>query len=430
MTLLYKFTLFAFLAAGMTWLLAFPAVALTGMGHSRLTFWMHLLTLGGFLTGAYLLQQRMWPVLYGRGTSRFRLLSWLEAWLPAAVWAFHVPGVVVMQWGFFTQSIRLSLLGGHYLVPTGIVLAVIHGWWALWRRPRGAPRHLWAHLPGVGLLVAMSLGSLLVMDLQTGKYGIYFPSTIFVHLIAGGFLFMWPQLLAAEAAETVTVMAAGRDAGGESTGAVLPTVVLLRLYGRMAAATGGVFAAVLALAPGGHPIGLPAGLALLGALLLWSALPQRTTPGAFLVRVAENAGALTVGVLLLHAAIRVSRGVPGWELTASLNAGVLLFFTGYALPALLDRLRSAGPAGSAGSAESRENQESRNVRSRLPRESLPHRSLWHGSLLHGLFLLGAALILAGQILSQGVLVQGGAALWLAGLFWWGWEMFRAWRNTG
>ena len=398
MTRLYQFTLFAFLAAAMAWLLAFPAVAMTGMGHSRLTFWMHLLTLGGFLTGAFLLQQRMWRVLYGSRDSRFRL----DFWLPAAVWVFHVPGVVVMQWGFFTQSIRLAHLGGHYLVPTGITLAVIHGWWALWRRPRGAPRHLWAQLPGVGLLVAMSLGSLLVMDLQTGKYGIYLPSTIFIHLLTGGFLFMWPQLLAGEAVPEI------RNASGESPGAGLSPPVLLRLYGRMAAATGGVFAAVLALAPGGHPSGLPAGLALLGALLMWSALPGRTTPGAFLIRMAGNAGALTVSVLLLYVAIRVSRGGVGEELAVFLKVGVLLFFTGFALPALLDQLGKAEPGDSQGVQE----------------------RLHGGSYRHGTFLPGAALILVGQILSQGVLVQGGAALWLGGVFWSVWVMIRAGRQSG
>ncbi len=187
MALLFVSTALIFAAAGMVLLLAAPGFVLVGFGHAWVRAVTHLFTLGVLLSGACWLLDRTWARAFGAGAPPARLL--------AVIWLCHVAGVVLLAWGFFALSTGLAYWGGHYLVPTAVVLLLIHGGVAARRREAGRPRHLWSHVPGMGVLVAMAIGALLVMDARYGAYGIYAPGTILVHLLAGGFLFLLPLLL-------------------------------------------------------------------------------------------------------------------------------------------------------------------------------------------------------------------------------------------
>ena len=425
------------LAIALALALVVPEIVVQGWGHPQLPGLVHLATLGALLSLAYALQQRLWRGLYGeRGP-----------WTPLlwAAWALHVPGVLLLVWGLLWLNPRLAYWGGHYLVPSGIVLALVHGVVAAWRRPQGTPRRLAAHLPGLGLAVAMSLGALLVMEASQPRWALYSLDTILAHLLAAGFLFVLPLLLLPEAVPGASgkppamagasgkppamagasgkppamadasgkppavPCASGKppamaDASGKPpamAGAIgeppAPFAALLRWYAATAIGAGGVLLVVLALGGSGPPRLFTIALAMLGALLVWLGLPSAEQlagrPGRSLraVVLVPLAGRLATGVLLFYAALRYARGTqPGDGLWLA-KVGVLLFLTGVALPELLVHLERLSGAAGANAA-------------------LRRQALW---------LAGSAALLAGQLWVQTWLVQAGALAWLAGLGWHG-----------
>jgi len=425
------------LAIALALALVVPEIVVQGWGHPQLPGLVHLATLGALLSLAYALQQRLWRGLYGeRGP-----------WTPLlwAAWALHVPGVLLLVWGLLWLNPRLAYWGGHYLVPSGIVLALVHGVVAAWRRPQGTPRRLAAHLPGLGLAVAMSLGALLVMEASQPRWALYSLDTILAHLLAAGFLFVLPLLLLPEAVPGASgkppamagasgkppamagasgkppamadasgkppavPCASGKppamaDASGKPpamAGAIgeppAPFAALLRWYAATAIGAGGVLLVVLALGGSGPPRLFTIALAMLGALLVWLGLPSAEQlagrPGRSLraVVLVPLAGRLATGVLLFYAALRYARGTqPGDGLWLA-KVGVLLFLTGVALPELLVHLERLSGAAGANAA-------------------LRRQALW---------LAGSAALLAGQLWMQTWLVQAGALAWLAGLGWHG-----------
>jgi hypothetical protein len=375
------------LAIALALALVVPEIVVQGWGHPQLPGLVHLVTLGALLSLAYALQQRLWRGLYGERAPWTPLL-----W---AAWALHVPGVLLLVWGLLWLNPRLAYWGGHYLVPSGIVLALVHGVVAAWRRPQGTPRRLAAHLPGLGLAVAMSLGALLVMEASQPRWALYSLDTILAHLLAAGFLFVLPLLLLPEA----VLGASGKPpavpcASGEPPA---PFAALLRWYAATAIGAGGVLLVVLALGGSGPPRLFTIALAMLGALLVWLGLPSAEQlagrPGRSLraVVLVPLAGRLATGVLLFYAALRYARGTqPGDGLWLA-KVGVLLFLTGVALPELLVHLERLSGAAGANAA-------------------LRRQALW---------LAGSAALLAGQLWVQTWLVQAGALAWLAGLGWHG-----------
>jgi len=167
----------AFAAAGMVLLLFRPQALLLGFGLPGMPAAVHLFTLGVLLGVHHALHQRALTRVYGR------VPAW--RWAPHGVWLLHFWGVVFLAAGFYLPNTLLQYIGGHYLISTGIVLAFVQGVVTALRRPRGVPVHPAAHLPGVGLLVVMSLGAMLVLDAYAGGYNLYTPQTIAVHLAAG-----------------------------------------------------------------------------------------------------------------------------------------------------------------------------------------------------------------------------------------------------
>ena len=385
------------LAIALALALVVPEIVVQGWGHPQLPGLVHLATLGALLSLAYALQQRLWRGLYGeRGP-----------WTPLlwAAWALHVPGVLLLVWGLLWLNPRLAYWGGHYLVPSGIVLALVHGVVAAWRRPQGTPRRLAAHLPGLGLAVAMSLGALLVMEASQPRWALYSLDTILAHLLAAGFLFVLPLLLLPEAVPGASgkppamAGASGKPPAmaGASGKPPAPFAALLRWYAATAIGAGGVLLVVLALGGSGPPRLFTIALAMLGALLVWLGLPSAEQlagrPGRSLraVVLVPLAGRLATGVLLFYAALRYARGTqPGDGLWLA-KVGVLLFLTGVALPELLVHLERLSGAAGANAA-------------------LRRQALW---------LAGSAALLAGQLWVQTWLVQAGALAWLAGLGWHG-----------
>jgi hypothetical protein len=378
------------LAAALALVAVRPSLAIFGWGDPLLPGAVHLVTLGGVLSLAYLLLGRLWRQLYGGGA----------AWAPLgwAAWAFHASGVALLAWGFLHHDPTLAYWGGHYLVPTGVLLALAHGWVAAWRRPRGAPRRLAAHLPGLGLAVTVSLGALLVMDAYTARYGIYTPATILAHALAAGFLFVLPLLLLPDAlAQAPPPAPAGHR---ETAGAAGPAVAALaRWYAAVAVGASGVLLVVLALADAGAERLLAIGLALLGALLVWLGLPpgQRLGGGLAALRgvaLLPLAGRLATGVFGVYAALRYARGAEPGEAFWLGKVGALLFLLAVALPELLALLeRAHGVHGARG---------------RL--------AVW---------LAGTALLLAGQLWVEPWAVRAGALVWLAGL---GWHALAVWER--
>lgn len=369
--LLHLFTVLA-TAAGLGLLAWAPEAAIVGWGHPVVPGTVHLLTLGGVLGAAYLAQHATWRALYGPAA----------LWRPllAGVLVFQAAGVVLFAWGLLEHNTLLAYVGGHYGVPTGIVLALADGWVAAWRRPPGTPRHAAAHLPGLGLVVAMSIGALLVMDAHTGRYGIYTPATIGMHLLAAGFLFVVPQILLPGA-----LWPAPADEHTPSD-----PLAALRWYAAVGTGALGVLFTALALADAGPARMLPMGLAMLGALLVWLGLPAGGLPrrgsmphgGAW----APLAGRLATGVLLFYAAMRVGGGPVLGDVFWLGRVGVLLFVAGIALPELLAALEPRADA----------------------RGTDRRRVLW---------LAATAVLLAGQVWAVDEAVRAGAALWLAGLAW-------------
>jgi hypothetical protein len=384
-----------------------PWAVIVGWGQGRLAGMVHLATLGGVVSLAYALQNGLWRRLYGE-RAPWPPLLWAAA-------ALHAAGVALLAWGFLWPDPRVAVWGGHYLVPTGIVLALAHGIVAAWRRQgqgaQRAPRRLAAHLPMVGLVVAMSLGALLVMEAHDPRWGLYTPETILAHLLAAGFLFVVPLLLlpGALAAAQAQLAAPGSAAPSAASPApALPAGVaaLLRWYVAQAVGAGGVLLVVLGQWRGPARL-LPLGLAMLGALLVWLGLPEggrlrARAPGAgglrpFAATLFPLAGRLATGVLLFYAALRVARG-PGPEEGYWLaKVGVLLFLAAMALPELL--VLSGGGAGSA--------------------ETVPPGR--PGALRLALWLGGTALLLAGQLWALPQVVRLGALLWLATLVALGWQ---------
>ena len=97
-------------------------------------------------------------------------------------------GVALMVWGLWRQNGALAYLGGHYLLPTAIVLVL--GWETVraWRA-----REFWRLLPALGLLVAMGLGVMLLLDRTVDRYGTYLPQIVALHGLAAAFLFVLPE---------------------------------------------------------------------------------------------------------------------------------------------------------------------------------------------------------------------------------------------
>ncbi|MBI4083599.1 MAG: hypothetical protein HY423_13420 [Candidatus Lambdaproteobacteria bacterium] len=386
----------AFLAAAMALLLLRPATLLEGLGHPEFPALVHLLTLGGLLGGAYALYQRLLPALCGRP----------PAWpaLGAAIWLFQAGGVALVAAGFAARQPGLANLGGHYLVPAGIVLAFGQAAATLWRRPPGVPRRAAVLLPQVGLLATMSLGAMLVLDAYQGGYGLYTPPTILLHGLAGAFLFVLPLLLLADVLDD--------PAPAEAAGAPAPLLLTTAL------AALGLLALALAQTRPGYALAAPLGLALLGGVAIWIGLPgwggagtSRQEPGgagrphpAFApVRRMPWAA---FGAVVLYGAIRLWRGSHsaeplGAELASLARFGLVLFLFAAALPDLLSRL---GPPPAAGA---------------------PALPLGPETAIEYVVQLVAAGLIVGALLAQAaLLVQAGALLWLATLAWRAWRLLR------
>ncbi len=407
---LFAWSVLLFVGAGVGLFLVSPGALPAAGGRGSTSALVHLLTLGGLLGGYYPLQAIAWRRLYGR-----------EPVLPILTWfvlGFHVTGVALLVWGFHAGSTLESYVGGHYLVPTGIVLFFGQGLATLARRPGGVPRHLAAHLPGFGLLVTMTLGALLVMDGHTGRYGIYTFQTILVHLLSGGFLFFLPMMLLQQSIEeeNPTPESSGDDsddasgapppaaAGLSPTARALPPLPGFSPTVRALPAAGlaglGVLTVALAGDGGGQDWARPVGLLLLGAVALWIGLPAFGPRRRTSLKAVRRAAWGALGLLLLFAAIRAWRGMDAAQVQMLLGTAVLLFLFGVAVPEVLSRL--AGEflhpgAGAVGEAAERA------VRAR--------------ALQYTVLLLGAGLILAGQLAASPNLGRAGAILWLLCLGW-------------
>ena len=386
---LFAWSVLLFVGAAMVLLAIEPEAIAPGIQQPVPRAVVHLLTLGGVLSAFYLLQNRLWGRLYGRTP--------VLPWLLLLVWASHVTGVVLLAAGFRAGSPLAAQVGGHYLVPLGIFAAFAQGIATAARRPAGTPRHLAAHLPGLGLLVTMGLGAMMVLDAYGGGYGIYTPHTILVHVASGGFLFFLPFVLCQESA---------REAGAPQ-GMFSATALLLFPVG---AAGAGVLAVALSgLEPGWSPA-LPVGLALLGGVALWVGLP------AFGMRKPPTFPALrrslwsALGVLLLFAAIRAGGGMEAAEARELMRFAVTLFLFAVALPDLLTRLGPPPPS----SVSTREPQAGEDVRA--------------AALLFVALLVVAGLMLAAQLAGSAVLVRIAAGLALGALAWQGWRLLQARRG--
>ncbi len=375
-----------FLGAAMLLLLLQPRAMLAGGGQGALSAFVHLITLGGLLGGYYPLQSRLWSRLYGR-----------PPFLPVAlwlIWGLHTGGVALLAWGFYFRHALAANLGGHYLVPSALALALLQGAATACFRPSGKARHLAAHLPGLGLLVTLSLGALMVMDGYTGQYGIYTRQTILVHMVSGAFLFFLPFALVLQAVDD----GEETDAAAGPFSATVPTLL-----------PGGLGAlGVLAIAQAGmneaYSWAFPAGLGLLGATGVWIGLPALgpgTRPSLRSMR-RSLWGAL--GLLLLFAAIRGWRGAQAGEAQGLALAAVTLFLFGVALPEILIRLLAqAAAAPGAGGIQSGETEP----------ESRPL------AVLLLLLLFAAGMLLVAQLAAAALLVQAVACLWIGALLWMG-----------
>jgi hypothetical protein len=380
---LFVWSVLAFLAVAVVLLLADPDTLLGGGGRGEMSAITHLLTLGGLLGGYFPLQAGLWRRLYGREPA-LPLVTW-------AVLACHVSGVGLVAWGFFHGSPLIAHLGGHYLVPTGIVLAFVQGVVTTATRPRGRPRHLAAHLPGLGLLVTMGLGALLVMDAYTGQYGIYTAQTILVHMTSGAFLFFLPLMLLHQSMEENG--APSEESPIAATAFMLPPAGLGAL---------GVLAVALAAMEGGYRAAQPVGLALLGAVALWIGLPAFGPSRRASLKAVRRSVWGALGLLLLYAAIRTWRGMDPAEAYGLMRASVTLFLFVVALPEILNRLtagfvptgRKPAPAPAPAGLETRAQ-----------------------ALHYAVLLLGAGILLAAQIAASPNLVRAGALLWALCLGW-------------
>jgi len=402
MFVLFAWSMVLCVGAGMALLLAAPDIALIGFGHRLLTGQIHLLTLGGLLTGYYLAQLRMWPRLYGSAA--------VWRWPLPVIWFFHIPGLLTFLWGLFTQDALIAYWGGHYMIPTGIVASLVHGLRAARRRIPGSPRLLAAHMPGLGLVGVMSLGSLLVMDARTAQYAIYTPDTIFMHLLVGGFLFVVPFLLLPTALPRGDARAGftpdAREADTPIPGGSNFNAPLARWYALAALGGGGVFLVALALAPEGSPGLLPLGLALPGTMMVWLGSPGRRGKHLW-PDVPRRVARWVMGLLLLYVAIRLWRGAEPGELLHWSRLGVLFFLCGFALPEIsVMNIHIGSSRITAG------NSSPPHDRTSIP-TPIPTSVTWPWAVLVG----GALLLLLGQHLGSPIGVRAGAAVWLAGWAW-------------
>lgn len=351
---LFAWSVLVFVGAALMLLVTGPASS--GGGRAIV----HLLTLGGILGTFYPLQTALWERLYGRSVAL--------PWLVLLVLVLHVSGVGVLVWGFFSSSTFVAHIGGHYLVSTGAALAFVQGVATALKRRPPAPRHLAAHLPGLGLLVTVSLGAMMVLDADGGGYGTYTPHTIIVHAAAGGFLFFLPFVLCLNALEGAAQCGGGHNptesGGGNSPmeswqgcrpevqperGPFAPTALLhlpvgVASLGVLALAWAGItqtgmapgeMARVLGL-PGG--LWMPAGLGLLGAVALWVGLPAMGLGKPLTLQGMRRSFWSGLGVLLLFSAIRAGRGVPAGENLDLMRFSVTVFLFAVALPEVLARL--------------------------------------------------------------------------------------------
>ncbi|MCZ6629176.1 MAG: hypothetical protein O7E56_13230 [SAR324 cluster bacterium] len=379
---LFAWSVLLFAGAGLLLLLFEPGAPLEGGSQPALRAIMHLLALGVVLGVYYLLQDRLWERLYIRRP--------VLPWLPPLIWIFHVSGVALLAGGFFWNYTLMAHVGGHYLVPTAIAASFLRGVFTAVLRPEGAPRHLAAHLPGLGLLVTMGLGAMMVLDAYGGGYGIYTPHTILVHAVAGGFLFFLPFVLCQGSAQAARCEAAPFS----STAFVLLPVGL---------AAAGVMAVALPGMRGGYEIALPAGLALLGGVALWVGMPWVGLP-ALGTRKPLTFQALrrslwsALGVLLLFAAIRAAGGMALPEARELMRFAVTLFLFAVALPEVLTRLDET------------------------PWRARSEPSARAAALLFTLLLMVAGLLLVAQLMGSALLVRGAALLGLGALGWQAWRL--------
>ena len=365
--------------AGMGLFLARPGIPISATSHLLLAGTIHLFTAGALLSAAFQAEDRLWRKLYG-----WKAPFWLfrEVMLP-----FLLVGVVTMVWGFLNRSTLAAHTGGHYLLPTAIVLAIGHGVVAAWRRESGRPLCLPAHLPGVGLAVTGSIGALLVMDAHSGNYGIYSNATVLVHMMSGGFLFAIPLALLPGA-----LFGEEKRVGEEMSppAGILPGA-LTKWYLATAVAAAGVMAVAFSTTADAPRAALPGGVGLLGGLLLFIALPDRLAWRPVLEKLERRAGWLAAGLLLLYTAIRLGRGVNLAEIIMLTKTSVLAFLAGVALPEMfLHSLLAAHPE---------------------PRET----GIRWG---RGLFHAGTAALLAGQFFAEPRAIQAGAVMWMTGLGVW------------
>jgi hypothetical protein len=317
---LFRWSVFAWGGVGFLLLGAFPEVPLEGLGNPRLPVLVHAFTLGVFVNGYYGLQWQAWRPLYRRE----------PPWPPlaAGIWALHQMGVALMLGGFLFAGLGVALWGAHYLVPGGILLHTMQAAAATWRRGPGAPRQLGAHAPLLGLLATMALGAMIVLDEVTGRYGMFNPPTLLLHAAAGAFLFLYPAL------ELAARLRGLSNGGPQATQPVTTRLLLQTLPPAV-----GVLLLAVGLAGEGR-IALPAGLGLLGAALLWGALPGAGGARGDAPAAARMAWAVPA-LLLLYAAIRALRGMPPQEAHALANLGAVSVLLIAALPALMAQLAPA-----------------------------------------------------------------------------------------
>ena len=365
--------------AGMILFVAVPGIPIFAAGHLLLPGAIHLFTAGALLGAAFQTENRLWKTLYG---------SQAPFWLfREVIFPFQLVGVVTMIWGFLNHNTLAAHTGGHYLLPTAILLAIFHGMVAAWRREPGRPLCLAAHLPGVGLAVTGAIGALLVMDARTGDYGIYSNDTVLVHMMAGGFLFAIPLALLPGA------LFGGENWGGEEkrSPGLNPPGALGQWYAATAVAAAGVMAVAFSVTADAPRLALPGGLGLLGGLLLFVALPGRLAWRPLLERLERRAGWLATGLLLLYTAIRLGRGANFAEVVMLTKTGVIAFLAGVALPEMfMHSLLATHP-------------EPSEIGIRAGR---------------GLFHAGTAALLAGQFLAAPRAIQAGALVWMSGLGIW------------
>jgi hypothetical protein len=366
--------------AALALLLVSPSLALVGWWHPLVPPFVHALTLGVILSGHYAAQAARWRAAT---LTRLGLAAFL---LPSLIWAAHASGTGLLLWGLGgglpEGSAEAATWGGHYLIPTAIVLSLGAEAWRHLRERRagrearpaaGSPVGLARHLPGLGLLVAMPLGVMLLMDRATGRYGFYGPPQIALHALAAAFLFVLPSQALAEAQDEPPA----RGSGASSRRILLAALALFAL-----ALDERAFGA-------GFAGGMPLGLALLAAVALWQGVPAPQRWGAEHELALRRLPWALFGLMLLHLALSAWRGIgEGEAIPLAARAGAW-FLLGVAAPeALLRMTAGAGAKAAAVTGAKR----------------LPLFALWAGALA----------VLAGQAAEAELAVRGGALLWLLG----------------